>query len=83
VTANQDTYVVLLDLWSAGWRAVVDGQPAPIYQGYGAVRFVPVPAGRHIVDFTYRVPGLGTAAAVSILAGAAGLVILARRAGRW
>jgi len=82
VTANHDAYVVLLDLWSAGWRAVVDGQPAPIYQGYGAARFVPVPAGRHIVDFTYRVPGLPTAAAVSALAGAAGLVILARRARR-
>jgi hypothetical protein len=82
VTAHHDAYVVLLDLWSAGWRAVVDGHPAPIYQGYGAVRVVPVPAGRHIVDFTYRVPSLPTAAAVSALAGAAGLVILTRRARR-
>jgi hypothetical protein len=82
VATGHDAYVVLLDLWSAGWRAAVDGQPAPIYQGYGAVRVVPVPAGRHVVDFTYRVPGLPTAAVVSALATAAGLVILARRARR-
>jgi hypothetical protein len=79
VTAHHDTYVVLLDLWSSGWRSAVDGRPAPIYQGYGAVRVVPVPAGRHIVDFTYRVPGLPAAATVSALATAAGLVILAWR----
>jgi hypothetical protein len=79
VTTGQDTHVALLDLWSAGWRATVDSRPAPIYQGYGAVRVVPVPAGRHVVDFTYRVPGLPATAAVSAFAATAGLVILSRR----
>lgn len=76
ITAERDSYLVLLDLWSPGWRAAVDGRPAPIYRGYTAVRFVPVPAGRHVVAFTYRIPGLGPAAWISAAAWGAGLVFL-------
>jgi hypothetical protein len=79
VSAERDAYVVLLDLWSPGWRATVDGRRAPVYRAYGAARFVAVPAGRHVVEFTYRVPGLPAAAGISALAALAGLVVLTQR----
>jgi hypothetical protein len=82
VRIDVDAHLALLDLWSPGWRATVDGRPVAVYRGYIAARFVPVPAGRHVVEFTYRVPGLGVAAWVSALAWAVGFLALwqARRA---
>jgi hypothetical protein len=79
VTAERDAYVVLLDLWSRGWRATVDGRRAPVFRAYGAARFVAVPAGRHVVEFTYGVPGLPPAAGISTLTALAGLAVLTRR----
>jgi uncharacterized membrane protein YfhO len=76
VSVEADAYLALLDLWSPGWRARVDGRSAPIYRGYMGTRFVAVPAGQHTVEFTYTVPGLLPAAWISLLTWTVGLVAL-------
>ncbi|HEY2942661.1 MAG TPA: YfhO family protein [Vicinamibacteria bacterium] len=53
-TLSEDGYVVLLDGHDSGWRAAVDGRPAPVLRADIAFRAVPVPAGRHVVEFVYR-----------------------------
>ncbi len=47
-------HVVLLDAYDPGWRARVDGRPAPVLVANLAFRAVPVPAGRHVVELLYR-----------------------------
>jgi hypothetical protein len=51
-------YAVLLDAYWPGWSATVDGQPAPIERADALVRAVPVPAGDHRIEMTFRTPGL-------------------------
>jgi len=46
--------VVLGDTYSPGWVASVDGRTTPVYEAYGVVRAVQVPAGRHRIVFEYR-----------------------------
>jgi len=69
--------LVLLDNHYPGWKAFVDGVPAPVLRANYAFRAVPVPAGTHEIRFTYRprywVAGL-IACAVSLLALIGGLV---------
>jgi hypothetical protein len=74
-------YAVLLDAWSAGWSATVDGKPAPILRADVVARAVPVGAGEHVVAFRYRTPGLRAGAVVSLGAWLAllGLAMTARR----
>lgn len=45
--------LVLADSWYSAWEATVDGEPAPIERVDGCLRGVVVPAGPHVVDFTY------------------------------
>ena len=62
-----------------------EGRRLPMYPANHAVRAVPLPAGRHVVRFEYRTPGLMagalTSAAAVLLLAAAG-VLQARRARR-
>lgn len=46
--------LVMSDTWYPGWRATVDGKPAPLLRADYALRGVALPAGRHTVEFTYR-----------------------------
>jgi hypothetical protein len=46
--------VVLSDLWDKGWRARLNGQPAPILRANHAVRGVVVPAGASTLEFRYE-----------------------------
>lgn len=48
--------LVLADSDYPGWRATVDGADAPIVRTNVAVRGVAVPAGEHVVTFTYVSP---------------------------
>lgn len=72
--------VVLVDAYDPGWKATVDGQPAPLLRANVAFRGVQVPAGRHVVEQVYRpwtvLAGLATSAA-ALVAGA--FVVLRRR----
>ncbi len=49
----EDGVLVLTDSYYPGWRAFVDGKAAPIYHGNYLFRAVPVPAGKHTVEFVY------------------------------
>jgi hypothetical protein len=46
-------WFVLRDLYWPGWRAEVDGIPAPVYAADGVFRAVPVPGGSHTITFGY------------------------------
>jgi hypothetical protein len=59
--------VVLDDSLMPGWSVRVDGSPAtPLYVN-SVMRGVIVPAGRHEVVWSYRVPGLRLGAIVSVV----------------
>jgi hypothetical protein len=47
-------YVVLLDTYYPGWVAQVDDNPTPVYRANYIGRAVFVPAGEHIVQFSYQ-----------------------------
>ena len=66
--AGEDTYLALMDTWSKGWRAYIDGRETEIYRGYIGTRFIRVESGEHIVEFKYTVPGLIMSSIVSVVA---------------
>jgi hypothetical protein len=47
-------FVVLNDVWHPWWRATVDGTPVEILKANVLFRAVVVPAGRHVVRFTFH-----------------------------
>ncbi len=53
-TTESEAYLVLADSDYPGWRARVDGKAVPIVRAYGALRAVAVPAGEHVVEFTFE-----------------------------
>lgn len=50
-------YLILTDLFHAGWSATVDGKPEKLLPANLAFRAVPLPAGDHEVVFRYECPG--------------------------
>jgi hypothetical protein len=46
--------VVLTDLYFPGWTATIDGEPADGYRFKGMFRAVDVPAGPHVVEWTFH-----------------------------
>jgi hypothetical protein len=66
---------------AAGWRATVDGRPAPLLEANVAAMAVAVGAGEHEVRFAYAPAGLVAGAALTIagLAGCAALAFARRR----
>jgi hypothetical protein len=73
-------FLVLLDTFSPGWTATVDGQRAVIYRGNALFRTVPLVPGPHRVEFRYRPWSFQAGGAIS-LAGLLGIILLARRRG--
>jgi hypothetical protein len=59
--------VVLNDAWAPGLSVQVDGHDAEPVRVNDVMRGVAVPAGRHEVDWRYRVPGLRAGALISLL----------------
>ena len=70
--ADGDALLVLLDANAPGWTVTVTGAPAPLLTANVAFRAVAVPAGRHLVRFSYTPPAWRPA----LLVTAAGLVAL-------
>jgi hypothetical protein len=58
-------YAVLLDEWTRGWTATVDGVRAPIERADVILRAVALPEGEHRVEMHYRTPGLRTGAVLA------------------
>jgi len=52
--SQQQALLVLSDTAYPGWQATVDGTPAAIYTTNVLFRGVLVPAGEHVVRFTYQ-----------------------------
>src|SRR5262249_11448798 len=50
----QPSVLVPGDTYDSAWIATADGLPATIARANGLYRAVALPAGRHIVQFTYR-----------------------------
>lgn len=75
VEAPESGYLVLADAVQIGWQATVDGEPAELLPADHAMGAVRVPAGRHVVRFSFEPPGRRVGAALS-LASTAGIVAL-------
>jgi hypothetical protein len=77
-----DAVLVVNDACWPGWRARIDGAPGEIFCADVAVRAVPWPAGRHVLELRYEPPELraGLAATlVGVLGLAAAWIVGARR----
>jgi uncharacterized membrane protein YfhO len=57
---------VLLDEWTQGWSATVDGVAAPIERADVVFRAVAISAGSHRVELRYRTPGLRSGALLAL-----------------
>jgi hypothetical protein len=68
VETNVGAYLVVRDSYARGWRAGVDGVPAPILRANGKHRAVAVPAGKHEVVMRYEPPGLWIGIGLTVLA---------------
>lgn len=66
-----DGYLVLADTWYPMWSATVNGDETTVYRANGWMRAVPVPAGEHVVEFSYGTAHIRTGALVSLMALAA------------
>lgn len=64
---EQRGLVVLNDHFTAGWSVRVDGEERPAVRVNDVMRGVVVPAGRHEVEWSYRVPGLRLGLLLSVL----------------
>jgi hypothetical protein len=56
--ATRPGYAVLLDEWTHGWTATLDGVATPIERADVVARALPVPAGEHRIEMRYHTPGL-------------------------
>ena len=85
VSAAADGLLVLSETYASGWSATVDGDPVEIYPTDLALRGIPITAGDHQVELTYRAPWLREGVAISLLAHLALVAAVAwtwRRRGR-
>jgi hypothetical protein len=79
--AERPGVVVLAEQYAAGWRATVDGRPAPLLRVNHVMRAVAVEAGAREIVMTYSPPGWRSGLIVSLLAVAVALgLALAGRA---
>lgn len=57
VNADRPRWLVYNDAYTSAWKATVDGQPVALTRANGAFKAVQVPAGEHMVEFSYHPPG--------------------------
>jgi hypothetical protein len=76
-------FLVTSDVYYPGWRATVDDRPVELYRANYAFRGVAVPAGNHVVKFSYQPRRfyLGVTISLGCLSVLSGLILvsLARR----
>ncbi len=67
VETPQPAVLVLLDAFDQGWTATLEsGAELPILRANALVRAVVVPAGKHVVTFSYQTPLLKAGAGASL-----------------
>jgi Bacterial membrane protein YfhO len=67
-SASERCILVLSDAYYPGWRATVDGDPVELFPAYCAFRGVVLPAGEHVIEYTYSPWSFRMGLAVSITA---------------
>ena len=67
VSASSPALLVVAQSWFPGWRARVDGRPAPVLRADYALMAVPVAPGAHEVELWYRPRGFAPAVLLSLL----------------
>jgi hypothetical protein len=70
-------FVVLADRFDDGWRAYVDDAEVPLARANGVERLVAVPAGSHVVRFSYAPFPIYLGLGISAVAGLAWIGLLA------
>jgi len=65
--APRDSYVLVAENWYPGWRATVDGEPAPVVRGNETLITVPVAAGASTVELTFDSKPFRTGKIVTLL----------------
>jgi uncharacterized membrane protein YfhO len=73
IEASHPGYAVLVDAYDQGWRATVDGTPVAVERANVCFRAVPVPAGSHVVEYTYRPRSIALGLAVTAFTALLGL----------
>jgi uncharacterized membrane protein YfhO len=75
---------VFVEQHDKGWRATVDGHPAPIARANLIMRAVAVGPGEHRIAMQFRTPGLRAGAVVTLLSLIVllALLLLRRQLGR-
>ncbi|MBX7185822.1 MAG: YfhO family protein [Vicinamibacteria bacterium] len=81
VDAPEGANLVVATAWDAGWRATVDGVPAALRENAMAFASVPLKAGHHRIELSYRPPLFLEGAALSTLSVLAMLGLAARKGG--
>lgn len=71
---QEDSMLVFLLPYSAGWKMEIDGNPV-VAEEYNSLIRVPVPVGQHTLHLSYRMPGFFPGMALSCLS-VLGIVIL-------
>ena len=79
VAARRRGVLVVTEGYDPGWRAWVDGAPAPVWRANAIFRAVPVGEGDHRVEMRYRPPSVAWGAAASVLGAALAGVLIGRR----
>lgn len=75
-----DAYLVLSEAWYPGWRAEIDGKPAEVLPANHLIQAIRLPAGKHVVRFSYRSRFLGLGFGVAFLAAMVPVaIVLVRR----
>lgn len=75
--SESDSVLVISEPYFPGWRAWVDGRPAPLLRADGALQALAVPAGEHLVELVYQPPALLWGIVTSVAAGLLTLALLA------
>lgn len=68
VTATDPSIVLVRNSYDPGWTATVDGRPVAVLPTDYLMQGVPVQAGHHIIDLTYRDPAITTGLEASAVA---------------
>jgi hypothetical protein len=80
VAARRPGVLVVTEGYDPGWRAWVDGAPAPVWRANAIFRAVAVGEGEHRVEMRYRPPSVAWGAAASALGAVLTGVLIGRRA---
>ncbi len=76
VRAGGDALLVFNERWDPGWRALVDGKPAPLRKADPILMATAISRGEHTVEFVYQPRGLIVGRAISFGALALCLLLL-------